>query len=147
MIVIGGERDLINQVLPWLYVGDCESAWDAMIQNGLAVKTIVNLHEHDDPDLDGIKQFQFSLVDGEGNSWETISEILDIIDERRKAGNVLVHCCAGMSRSPFIILSYLVVKEGKQIDQAMNLIEERYPRRSINPHLISLLKENLAPIA
>ncbi len=133
---------MINQVLPWLYVGDCESAWDAMIQDGLAVKTIVNLHDHDDPDVDGIKQFQFSLVDGEGNSWGTIMEILDTIAERRKAGNVLVHCCAGMSRSPFIILSYLVVKEGKEIEQAMNLIDERYPRRSINPQLIALLKEN-----
>jgi protein-tyrosine phosphatase len=146
-LLSNGERELINQLLPWLYVGDCESAWDAMIQNGLAIKTIINLHDHDDPDLDGVEQFQFSLVDGEGNSWETIKEILDIMDERRRAGNILVHCCAGMSRSPFIILSYLVVKEGKEINQAMNLIDGRHPRRSINPHLIALINENQKRIA
>ncbi len=108
------------------------------------MKTVINLHDHDDPELDDTKQFRFQLTDGEGNNWQTVEKILDTIDEQRRAGNILVHCCGGMSRSPFIAVSYLAVKEGVDIDRALYTVARKHPYLSVHPRLIDLLIENLA---
>ncbi|MFQ6134389.1 MAG: dual specificity protein phosphatase family protein [Nitrososphaerales archaeon] len=134
---------MIVQLLPWLYIGDCFSGSDQAALERLEVKTVVNLHSHNDPELDGVEQFQFRLTDGEGNSWRTVQKILDIIDEQRKVGNILVHCCGGMSRSPFIAVSYLAVKEDVDIDKALYTVAKKHPYLSIHPRLIDLLIENL----
>ncbi len=134
---------MIVQLLPWLYIGSCSSGSDQAVLKKLEVKTAINLHLHEDPELDGVKQFQFHLIDGEGNSWPTVMKILGIIDEQRRAGNILVHCCGGMSRSPFIAASYLVIKEGVDIDDALYTVAKKHPYLSIHPRLIDLLRENL----
>jgi protein-tyrosine phosphatase len=129
-------------VLPWLYVGDCGSGSDKTVLEEIGVRCVVNLHSHEDVELDGVKQFQFRLIDGEGNSWLTVLKILDVIDAERKVGNVLVHCCGGISRSPFIIVSYLAVKDGVDIDYALNTVSQKHPYSSIHPALIDLLLAN-----
>lgn len=134
---------MIVQLLPWLYIGSCSSGSDQTVLKKLEVKTVINLHDHDDPELDDTEQFQFQLTDGEGNNWQTVEKILDTIDERRRAGNILVHCCGGMSRSPFIAVSYLVIKEGVDIDEALYTVAKKHPYLSIHPRLIDLLRENL----
>ncbi len=137
-----GRVYLITQVLPWLYVGDCGSGSDKTVLDELGVRRVVNLHSHDDAEMDDVKQFQFRFIDGEGNSWLTVLNILDVIEAERKGGNVLVHCCGGISRSPFIIVSYLTVKEGADVDYALNTVAQKHPYSSIHPALMELLTTN-----
>lgn len=134
---------MILQLLPWLYVGDCGSGSDQAALERLGVRTVVNVHGHEDSELNGIEQFQFRLIDGEGNSWQTVLKILDVMDEWKRVGKMLVHCCGGVSRSPFIAVSYLTVKEGVSIDKALYTVAKKHPYLSIQPSLISLLRENL----
>jgi len=135
---------LLIQILPWLYIGSCSSGSYQDSLQQLGVKTVINVHSHVDPEYDGIKQLQIYLRDGPGNDWKTIMEVLEAVDIGRRSGRVLVHCCGGLSRSPFIALSYLVVKEGMDTDTALYLVSKRHPYLSIHPSLLDLLRQNTA---
>eukprot|EP01121_Diplochlamys_sp_Union-15-3_P001338 TRINITY_DN11165_c0_g1_i1.p1 TRINITY_DN11165_c0_g1~~TRINITY_DN11165_c0_g1_i1.p1 ORF type:complete len:158 (-),score=28.46 TRINITY_DN11165_c0_g1_i1:8-481(-) len=54
------------------------------------------------------------------------------IDEGRSTGSVLVHCGAGISRSPTIVISYVMKKEGMTLEQAFNFV--RKARNFIDPN-------------
>lgn len=50
------------------------------------------------------------------------------IDDGVKAGgSVLVHCLAGISRSPAIVIGYLMYKDGLSLDQAYNVVKDKRP--------------------
>ena len=132
---------MIIQIFTWFYVGGCTSVSDQTALGELGVKTVVNVHQHYDPKIDTVNQFHFTLIDGEDNDWKTIMQILEIVNEQRSMGNILVHCCAGMSRSPFIAVSYLVVKEGLDVDKALQIVAEKQPFISIHPGLMKLLRK------
>ena len=134
---------MIIQIFPWFYVGSCTSAKDKSILDDLEIKTVVNVHQHYDRKLDTVNQFHFTLSDNEDNDWKIIMQILDIINEQRKLGKILVHCCAGMSRSPFIAISYLSVKEGVDVDEAKQIVAEKQPFLSVHPGLMKLLRKNI----
>jgi dual specificity phosphatase 12 len=133
---------LIIQILPWFYIGSCTSGSDQNMLKKLGVKTIVNVHQHYDPKIDTVEQFHFTLIDGAENDWKTIIHILEIVHEQKKIGNILVHCCAGMSRSPFIAVSYLSEKEGLDVDEALQIVAEKQPYISVHPGLMELLRKN-----
>lgn len=45
-------------------------------------------------------------------------ESFQFIEAQRKLGNVIIHCNAGASRSPSILIAYIMKKYGKSFDQA-----------------------------
>ena len=59
-------------------------------------------------------------------------------------GRVLVHCAAGVSRSPFVIALYLSWKRGMLFDDAVGLVAERRSRNlNIDPGLSAISREVL----
>ena len=48
-----------------------------------------------------------------------------------------------MSRSPFIAISYLSVKEGVDVDEAKQIVAEKQPFLSVHPGLMKLLRKNI----
>lgn len=52
---------------------------------------------------------------------------------RSSGGKVLVHCLAGISRSPTICIAYLMYSHSLSLDQAYDLVKQR--RRLISPNL------------
>ena len=59
-------------------------------------------------------------------------------------GCVLVHCAAGVSRSPFVIALYLSWKRGMPFDDAIGLVAERRSRNlNIDPGLSAISREVL----
>ncbi|KAH7884933.1 protein-tyrosine phosphatase-like protein [Phlebopus sp. FC_14] len=55
-------------------------------------------------------------------------------------GNVLVHCQQGVSRSPAIVIAYLIHNLGMSYDQAYALVKRRRPCINPNPGFVSALR-------
>ena len=65
-------------------------------------------------------------------------EIFKIIEERNK-DVFLVYCKAGISRSPTIVISYLMKKFNMKSQDAYDLVKEKRPCISPNLHFIGQL--------
>ncbi|MCH8022732.1 MAG: dual specificity protein phosphatase family protein [Thaumarchaeota archaeon] len=138
---------MISKIYPWLYIGNCSSGSSHATHRHLSIKTIVNVHEeHKNSILTDIKCFQIPLVEAPGNEWRTVVKILNILDDNRIHGSVLVHCCGAVSRSPFVVLCYMVTREKMTIYQAFRRLSHLHPTTSINPNLMELLQRNASGI-
>ena len=66
----------------------------------------------------------------------TIFKALDKIEtELGKNKDVLVHCAAGLNRSPFLVACYIAKKRRIPYSQAVEIVKQRYPKAKIEPEL------------
>ena len=83
----------------------------------------------------------YDIRDGEGNTPLQIKrkvwKIAEIISKGKRA---VIICKGGISRSNTIALAYLVWN-GKDFDEAYNLIRERVPIVQFNQNLLDLVKK------
>jgi atypical dual specificity phosphatase len=95
--------------------------------------------------IDGVIYHRIPLTDSPSSS---ISSICDsactIIDESLKsknAGSILVHCSAGISRSPTVVVAYLMKRRGMTLKVALGQIVRARPQVSPNPGFLRQLKD------
>lgn len=69
-----------------------------------------------------------------------IKRILDIIIELKKFGPVLVHCFAGVERSPLICMAWLISKEGLDLNTSLRYLMQVNPGTNPLPEQLFLLK-------
>ncbi len=67
-----------------------------------------------------------------------VSELVDLMNSYQR---VYVHCTAGINRSAGVVLTYLVVKRGMGVVEAMALIRARRPFVSPYSSLVSALEQ------
>jgi atypical dual specificity phosphatase len=56
-------------------------------------------------------------------------------------GKILVHCSAGISRSPMVVAAYLMKRKGMTLKSALGQIIRARPQVSPNPGFLQQLKE------
>ena len=59
----------------------------------------------------------------------------------QSGGRVLVHCQAGISRSPSIVLAYLIDRKNMDFDDAYHLLTERRPIVAPNFNFLAQLND------
>jgi len=97
--------------------------------------------------IEGITYHRLSLIDTDTEDSlvkfrQVAGEAIAIIDAVAKNGeHILVHCSAGISRSPAIIAAYLIRRKGMRLDDALELLKEK--RGAVNPNggFLRVLKE------
>lgn len=69
-------------------------------------------------------------------------EAIEFIDTAiiEKGSNVLIHCLAGVSRSPTIVTAYLMHKKKLRFKEALAIIKQTRPFVNPNPGFIEQLK-------
>lgn len=67
-------------------------------------------------------------------------ESIQFIDTAIENGNILVHCLAGVSRSPTIVAAYLMFKKRLRYKEALAIIKQTRPFVNPNPGFIEQLK-------
>ena len=76
-----------------------------------------------------------------------IVAVLERMDGLLRKGRVLVHCAAGVSRSPFIIALYLAWKQPLTFDEAMEIVARQRSRPlNVDDGLLALSGEILGRI-
>jgi atypical dual specificity phosphatase len=71
-----------------------------------------------------------------------ITEAIDILDDwlQNKENRVIVHCAAGISRSPTVVLGWLIKKKGMSFDDAMDFVHSKRDFIRPNPFFLRFLK-------
>lgn len=85
---------------------------------------IVNLDRYT-PYTTAVRCEQMPLIDGPGNAPSAIAMVLEKLDELLESGKVLLHCAAGVSRTPFVAALYLAWRHPMEFDEALEFTAQR----------------------
>lgn len=135
----GLRRPMMSRVWDRLYVGDAGS-----VQAVGEIEAVLNVAaELDDALPPGVEYLKVPLVDGQpvgGGIAPAMWWIRDKIRYRR----VLVHCNAGVSRGPAIVLCYLI-ECGMGFGEALEFLAYRHPATAIHPVVLESVKGYYRP--
>lgn len=132
---------LPDEVLPGLFLGSMESFSEGRVLHDRDISAIVRVLKQPPPKTPLTvkeKRVDFLSIPVVDSTEETISthfdSAFDFIDKALDAKkNVLIHCSAGVSRSPTIVISYLMRKFGMSLSEAFRAV--RLVRPIINPNI------------
>lgn len=101
----------ISQVRPGLFLSGLDSALNRSVLSSRNITLVVNASGLEDvsyPQLDGLQVLNVPVQD---QPHAPLRHYFDPVAERingNRTGGVLVHCSAGRSRSPALIMAYLM---------------------------------------
>lgn len=100
---------------------------------------IVNLDRYT-PYKTDVRLEHMPLIDGPGNEPDSVADVLECMDSLLDDGNrILVHCAAGVSRSPFVIALYISWRHRMSFDDAIDMVAARRSRDlNIDPGLLAI---------
>eukprot|EP00095_Tigriopus_kingsejongensis_P005062 snap_masked-scaffold330_size203968-processed-gene-0.8 protein:Tk05062 transcript:snap_masked-scaffold330_size203968-processed-gene-0.8-mRNA-1 annotation:"dual specificity protein" len=126
-----------SQVLPYLFLGNMRDAANAGILQQMGIKYILNVTAKPPtyPLASELVYKQICAADsGIQNLRQFFEEAFDFIDlARANDGAVLIHCHAGVSRSPTIAVAYLMKHYPMAMSEAYKFVKSR--RSIISPNL------------
>ncbi|HKZ60563.1 MAG TPA: dual specificity protein phosphatase [Candidatus Thermoplasmatota archaeon] len=88
----------------------------------------------------GFEHARVPMRDGPGNPTGTVEAAATVLEMLVRRGHrVLVHCMVGRSRSPAVVLAWLVEFTGRSFAEAEEIVRSRIPEAQIHPaHLMEL---------
>uniref|UniRef100_UPI0037E96C80 dual specificity protein phosphatase 14 n=1 Tax=Semicossyphus pulcher TaxID=241346 RepID=UPI0037E96C80 len=120
----------VSQIRPGLYLSGLDSALNLGVLSSRNVTLIVNacgLEDVSYPPLDGLQVLHVPVQD---RPHAPLGHFFDLVAERinqNQTGTTLVHCTAGRSRSPALIMAYLMRFEGLSLRRAHELVLQQRP--------------------
>jgi len=143
-----------SQILPGLFVGACPMRADDIdhLKADYGINAILNLqtdHDFDYLDLDfarlearckqlGVELRRVPIRDFDGLDLQhKLPQSVEVLNALLSAGRtVYVHCNLGMSRSPSVVVAYLVWKRGWDLDEAVDHVTRC---RSCSPNIEAIV--------
>ncbi len=132
-----GDGDQVDFITDDLAVASIEAACDlqALIRHG--IRAIVDASNRDgNPRYAGIHYHEVRIADPDERLPKFLPGVMAFIDEARRRGPVLLHCVAGVSRSPALAICYLHERHGLSLPAAMQHVRSR--RMQADPHPLFL---------
>ncbi len=91
--------------------------------------------------IDSYNTMKLDVTDTEDEDiLSQFDSVINFIDSAIENGSILIHCYGGISRSPTIIIAYLIKKHNKTFEHAFNLLKELKPDIEPNEGFIEKLK-------
>ena len=119
---------LLARILDRLYLGDKElvltlEGMNILKREGIGfILNVAKEVEYRYPVPEGIEVLKVGLEDGEPIPKDELKKAVNFIGASVAKGKVLVHCSAGLSRSPAIIIAYLI-RVGLSFPTARRIVE------------------------
>ncbi|XP_051883677.1 dual specificity protein phosphatase 5 [Pristis pectinata] len=123
------------EILPFLYLGSAYHASRPDFLEDLHITALLNVSRNCAEYFKSNYLYKFIPVEDSASAdiSSHFQEAIDFIDHvRHTGGKVLVHCEAGISRSPTICLAYLMKSKQLRLEEAFDYIKER--RSTISPN-------------
>jgi predicted protein tyrosine phosphatase len=119
-----------SEILPFLYIGNQRDAASREKLDELGITHVVNVTSHLPMHFEenGITYKRLPATDsGSQNLKQYFTEAIEFIDSAKTSnGKVLVHCQAGVSRSPTIVIAYLLARsQYKSLTDAFSFVKDR----------------------
>jgi len=134
----------ITKILERLYLGSASDADRLAVANPAGISAVINVSteksEHKGP---GLAYLHFPVRDGASIEPWIFEQVITAIAEQIRSGKVLVHCSAGMSRSPVMVAVYLRYAGHECFECALQTIAELRPLIDPNPLLVLSAKRYL----
>ncbi|KAJ3504507.1 hypothetical protein NLJ89_g7898 [Agrocybe chaxingu] len=129
-----------------LYLGPCSSASSVAFLTANSINHVLSIGITPSPKVDDVTYHRLGLNDSASSSiTSTIDAATKIIDDALKSkggtGRILVHCSAGVSRSPTVVVGYLMKQRGMTLREALGLVLRARPQVSPNPGFLQQLKD------
>ncbi|KAM0727314.1 Dual specificity protein phosphatase 19 [Formica fusca] len=131
--VVDERPDLhVANIIPGLYLSSQDPAVCIDILKKYEIRHILSIGVNISERFDNIRYHTCDLLDlPESNIILLLKRCVDIIHATRKE-NILVHCNAGVSRSPAIVIAYLMIHKKLSYDEAYNKVKKA--RSCIRPN-------------
>lgn len=119
-----------GQITDYLYIGNGKTAKHTSLLTRLKINCIINAtQEMDSICIPSVEYLRVPVAD---SSAAQLQEHFDIVADkihsvRAQHGRVLVHCCAGVSRSATLCLAYLVKYRDMSLIDAHTLVKACRP--------------------
>ncbi|KAL0134246.1 hypothetical protein PUN28_001205 [Cardiocondyla obscurior] len=131
--VVDEKPDLnIASIIPGLYLSSQDPAVCTDILKKYEIRHILSIGINISEKYNGIQYYTCDLLDlPESNILSAIKKCVGIIHANLKE-NILVHCNAGVSRSPTIVIAYLMIIKKLSYDEAYDIVKKE--RSCIRPN-------------
>merc|ERR1712226_329402 len=141
-----GSPDLrVSQVLPWLLLGSQDVAADQEILRREGITHVLNVASGIEIDRTGtdLVEERIELLDlPEQEIQDGVSRCVQYLATREEAAErVLVHCNAGVSRAPTVVLAFLILHHNLSFQAAWDTVLAVRPYIRPNDGFIRQLKE------
>ncbi|KAH7109958.1 protein-tyrosine phosphatase-like protein [Dactylonectria macrodidyma] len=139
-----GQRNAAVLIFPpFLYLGPCSAASSSSFLTSNGIIAVISIGSTPSEKVDGVTYHRISMADSPSSSIsEAIKTTNTIIDSVAEAdGKVLVHCSAGISRSPTLIAAYLMSRQDMSLKEALGAIVSARPAVCPNPGFIRQLRD------
>jgi hypothetical protein len=111
------------QIMSKLYLGDYQDAHNRLLLKQMGITHVLNCTwEIPCWYPDDFKYLHLQLADPDWTFGEHIPRICAFITAGRRRGGVLVHCHAGLNRSPSAILAYLC-RRRRSLKKALEILQ------------------------
>jgi atypical dual specificity phosphatase len=129
-----------------LYLGPRSAASSQSFLSGNSITHVLSIGINPSRKFDGVIYHHLALSDSASSSIvKTTVAACDIIDgamaSKKGTGKILVHCAAGISRSPMVVAAYLMKRRGMTLKAALGQIVRVRPQVSPNAGFLQQLKE------
>ncbi|KAM9843242.1 uncharacterized protein ACBR49_012463 [Aulostomus maculatus] len=137
------ERPPLSLILPRLYLGAERDVTQDRLAS-LGISYVLNVSRCS-PRPSFLPHSRYLRIPIDDSLWADllpwIPQALHFIDAAMSSGaSVLVHCAAGISRSPALAVAYIMYSLGMDLDQAYRFVKERRPSISPNFNFLGQLQ-------
>jgi len=136
----------VSLVIPSLYLGPCSAASSKAFLTANAVTHVLSVGATPTNPVEGVAYQRISISDSPSSSITKVCDaacviIDDALSSHKGKGKILVHCSAGISRSPMVVAAYLMRRRGMSLREALSQIIQVRPQVSPNAGFLEQLKE------
>ena len=137
-----GDGDRIDFITEDLAVADLAAACNLEVLGRHGIRSIVDASNHEgNPRFPGIRYHEARIDDPDERLAELLPGVVAFIDEARQRGRVLLHCVAGISRSPALAICYLHERHGLSLPAAWHRVRSRRTQAAPHPVFLRIIED------